>query len=104
MRTWSKIYTQMFHTEVTDDPQPVSLETSLKAIVQEGMAGVHELSSEQIETRLVIAQAFNKAIESKTKNCTLVHAAFDCYNVEKSLKAKTRNHRQTNRMCIVCMM
>ena len=78
----------------TVDPQSTRLGTSEKAIILDGMAVVHELSGQQIRTCLEIAQAFIKAIDSKSQNYTLVHIVFDRYDIAKSLKTRTRNHRQ----------
>lgn len=81
-------------TEGTDDPQPTTLETNEKAIILDGMAVVNELSCQKIKTCLEIAQAFVRAIDSKSQNYTLVHVVFDRYDIDKSLKTRTRNRRQ----------
>ena len=78
----------------TVDPQSTRLGTSEKAIILDGMAVVHELSGQQIRTCLEIAQAFIKAIDSKSQNNTLVYIVFDRYDIAKSLKTRTRNRRQ----------
>ena len=44
------------HTEATDDPQPTTLETNEKAIILDGMAVVHEVSGQQLKTRLDMRQ------------------------------------------------
>ena len=64
-------------TEGTDDPQPTTLETNEKAIILDGMAVVNELSCQKIKTCLEIAQAFVRAIDSKSQNYPLVHVVFD---------------------------
>ena len=82
------------HIEATDDPQPTTLETNEKAIILDGMTVVHEVSGQQLKTCLEIAQAFVRAIDSKSQNYTLVHVVFDRYDTDKSLKTRTRNRRQ----------
>jgi len=64
-------------TEGTDDPQPTTLETNEKAIILDGMAVVNDLSCQKIKTCLEIAQAFVRAIDSKSQNYPLVHVVFD---------------------------
>ena len=83
------------HTEGTDDLQPSTVETNEKAIILDGMAVVHELSCLQIKTCLDIAQAFVRAIDIKAQNYTLVHVVFDRYDIENSLKTRTRSRRQS---------
>jgi len=82
------------HIEATDDPQPTTLETNEKAIILDGMAVVDEVSGQQIKTFLEMAQAFVRAVDSKSQNYTLVHVVFDRYATDKSLKTRTRNRRQ----------
>ena len=61
------------HIEATDDPQPTTLETNEKEIILDGMAVVDEVSGQQIKTFLEMAQAFVRAVDSKSQNHTLVH-------------------------------
>lgn len=77
------------------------IECPVKAIVLDGMAVVHELSSQQIKTCVGIAEAFVASVANKVKDYTLVHVVFDRYDVKKSLKAKTRNRRQ-GKMGVCC--
>ena len=79
-------------TEATDDPKPTTLETNEKAIILDGMTVVHEVSGLQLKTCLEISQAFVRAIDSKSQNYTLVHV--DRYDIDKSLKTRTRNRSQ----------
>ena len=41
-----------------------------------------------------MSRAFVRAIDSKSQNYTLVHVVFDRYDIDKSLKPRTRNRRQ----------
>ena len=86
----------MVQAEVTADQlNTVSYgNESVTAIVIDGMALVHELSSQHITTCIGIADAFVKSVVSKAKGYTLVHVVFDRYNIKQSLKAKIRNRRQ----------